>query len=343
MINILKVSIIETDWQSSAGRLAFIFRLMTTLFNKITNRVRIQVIFCIATFIAVYTFANLHPPPAMAISQISNIEVNVHKGSVSINVENASLREILLRISDEAGIRLVLYGGLQMPITQSFSNVPLTEGIRRLVGNHSVAILQRMVAGPDARKVLQDIVEVWVVDTAGSEKVSRITDSEPEKLKSVPQANISKNSIQNNESQPNISDIREKIQTQHQFEEDTEVGYWARILVTNHDRTIREQAITELERIGSEPAVAAIAIMIGDDDAQIRRHAVESLGNMDNDHTTPLVGQALIGDKDPSVRITAVRFFASQQNEISRAFLTTALKDTDKLVKALASKALSVY
>jgi HEAT repeat protein len=136
---------------------------------------------------------------------------------------------------------------------------------------------------------------------------------------------------------------REEILSLKEFEEDTDIGYWANILVTSHDRSTLQRAITELEWIGSDAAVAAIAIVLGDDDALLRRHAVESLGNMNSDQTAPLLGQALIGDKDSSVRMTAVKIFASQRNEISQAFLTTALKDPDPRIKALASQALSFF
>jgi len=128
--------------------------------------------------------------------------------------------------------------------------------------------------------------------------------------------------------------------TYPQFDKESDVGYWADRLINNADRSSREQAITELRLIGSDAAVAAIAIAFADNDVQLRRHAVESLGRVENVNAVQLLGQALLGDRDPSVRLSAVRFFANQNSEVSRAFLNTALMDKDKQVQALARQAL---
>ena len=180
-------------------------------------------------------------------------------------------------------------------------------------------------------------------DAGGSKGKTVIAGSGPEELNSDIKTDLSENIIQHEKSRPSLFIRKENVLSRPQFKEDSEVGYWAGILFNNLDRSTREQAITELKRIGSDDAVVAIATVLGDDDAQLRRHAVESLDNMDNDRAVPLLGQALIGDKDPSVRLEAVRFFASQRNEVSRGFLNTALKDRDQRVRELAKQALAVY
>jgi HEAT repeat protein len=86
--------------------------------------------------------------------------------------------------------------------------------------------------------------------------------------------------------------------------------------------------------------VAAIATVLGDNDVLLRRHAVESLGRTDNDNAVQLLGQALLGDRDPSVRLCAVHSFANQNSEVARAFLNTALQDKDAQEQALARQAL---
>ena len=52
-------------------------------------------------------------------------------------------------------------------------------------------------------------------------------------------------------------------------------------------------AITKLQRISSDNAVADIAMVLGDDKSQLRYHAVESLALTDNAKAAQLLVQAL--------------------------------------------------
>jgi hypothetical protein len=213
--------------------------------------------------------------------------------------------------------------------------------------------------GESYRKELQDIKEVWVFDSARPAADGPVSDTR-ESLSKNDAASLSSGDLSQpanpdsvagtdspidpqiaDPSKPQAAGIKEAA-TYPQFDKESDVGYWADKLIKNVDRSSREQAITELQRIGSDTALAAIATVLGDEDVQLRRHAVESLARTDNDNAVQLIGQALIGDRDPSVRLAAVRFFAAQHSEVSRAFLNTALKDKDAQVHSLARQALGV-
>lgn len=283
-------------------------------------------------------------PMAVAAGQRSEIEVNLQRGTLSVHLSNMPLVDILKIIGGEAGFRLMMVGSGKSRITQDFSNLPLSEGIRRLVGNRSVAMMYRIVDAPDNRKELQDIKEVWVFDAVGAAAEGPVSDVREEARK------IDVAVLLTEKEPPN--DLKEKkpvkpdaggfkaAATYPPFDKESDVGYWAERLISSDDLSGREQAITELERIGSDDAVAAIGIAFADDDVELRRHAVESLGRMDNDNVVQLLGQALLGDRDPSVRLSSVRCFADQNSEVSRAFLNTALADEDKKVQAMARQAL---
>ena len=301
-----------------------------------------------------------HDSMATSAEPRSEIKINLRAGTLSVHINNMPLVDILRTIGDEAGFKLVALGSLKSRITQNFSDIPLAEGIHRLVGNRSVAIMYQIVDAPDNRKKLQDIKEVWVfgsVRAAADGPVSDTRESlskndaaivssgdlgQPENLESVDRTESPNDRDKNNPPQPGVAGIKE-AKTYPQFDKESEAGYWADRLINNSDRPSREQAITELERIGSDTAVAAIATVLGDNDAQLRRHAVESLGRTDNENAVQLLGQALLGDKDLSVRLSAVRSFANLNDEVSRAFLNTALKDKDAQVQSLARQALGYY
>jgi hypothetical protein len=295
--------------------------------------------------------------PMAAAGHSSEIKVNLRDGTLSVHISDMPLVDILQAIGDEAGFKLVVLGSRESRITQNFSNIPLAQGIHRLVGNRSVAIMYQIGDAPDNRKEMQDIKEVWVFDAGQSEAGSPVSDTREDFLKidaavgsgdelsqsgkiASDAGTESPNDPQKYDpSQPGAGAIKESA-TYPQLDKESDVGYWADKLINDVDRSSREQAITELQRIGSDTAVAVIATVLGDIDAKLRCHAVESLGRVDNNYAVPLLGQALLGDKDPTVRLSAVRSFANQNNEVSRAFLNTALQDKDAQVQALARQAL---
>jgi len=330
---------------------------MMALVDGISKKGILKRLIHITAVLLIALMPGTHHPMATEAEQRSEIKINLRKGTLSVQISNMPLVDVLQIIGDEAGFKLMMLGSREYRITQRFSEVPLAEGIHRLAGNRSVAIMYQIVDAPDNRKAIQDIKEVWVfdsdraaVDEPDSETRKNFSKKDPEILSSTdlsqpenPEPVTGTDSTidpqKYNPPQPDGAGIKDAV-TYPQFDPESDVGYWADRLIKSADRSSREQAITELQRIGSDTAVAAIATVLGDDDSQLRHHAVESLAMTDNDNAVLLIGQTLIGDRDPSVRLAAVRFFAAQNSEVSRAFLNTALKDKDPQVQSLARQAL---
>jgi hypothetical protein len=308
---------------------------MLTLFDITAKKALLRSTFLFAVVLLTVLMPSAPVPMETDAGQRPEIEVNIQEGTLSIYVSDMPLVDVLQLIADEVGFKLMIHGSHQSRITQDFANIPLEEGIRRLVGNRSVAIMYQIVAASNNRKELQDIKTVWVFDSAETIAAGPVSNTREDLLK----AEAPNEPEKDKPPQPNAAGINEAT-TYPQFDKESDVGYWADTLINNADRSSREQAIIELQRIGSDAAVAAIATAFSDNDAQLRRHAVESLGRVDNMNAVQLLGQALIGDKDPSVRLSAVRFFADQNSEVSRAFLNTALTDKNEQVQALAKQAL---
>ncbi len=266
------------------------------------------------------------------------IHIELQDGLLSVQVEYAMLADVLDLIGAHADFNLILYGSFQMPITQSFSNVSLENGIRRLVRDHSVAITYKTVITPKSRGIQQDtITGVWVFETNGPPITTGFEDHDQVKTRK-PQGQMTAE-----DSSPSQQPERIETKDLSRFSEDSDVGYWVRVLGQSQDQDIREKAITTLKWIGSDTAVRAIATSLGDPAPELRRHAVESIGSITSDLTTPLLGQVLIGDPNVDVRAVAVRLFAERLDEPSRAFLNTALEDKDMRIRELAKQTLDSY
>jgi hypothetical protein len=75
---------------------------------------------------------------ATNVKQRSQIEVDLRSGTLSVHISDMPLVDVLQKIGEESGFKLVVIGHGESRITRSFSDIPLVEGIHRLAGNCSV-------------------------------------------------------------------------------------------------------------------------------------------------------------------------------------------------------------
>jgi hypothetical protein len=68
-------------------------------------------------------------------------EVIVHSGRLSVRVHQTRLDEVLEAVAREAGLEIVLQGAFDAPVTATFADRPLDEGIQRLCRGHSIVMI----------------------------------------------------------------------------------------------------------------------------------------------------------------------------------------------------------
>ncbi len=140
--------------------MALAFRIL-----KIYNIVRL--LFAVGIWILMPTVVLLSGY-TVAAERFSKIEIDLEAGTLSVEISDTPLVDVLEKIGEKAGFSLVLPLSLEDRITKKFSNVPLAQGIRRLVGNRSVAIVYQKEDVPRNRNDPQDIKEVRIFDTVGA-------------------------------------------------------------------------------------------------------------------------------------------------------------------------------
>jgi HEAT repeats len=91
------------------------------------------------------------------------LDVAVESGRLSLRAHEARLADVLEAIGRQAGVRIVLHGDLDTPVTETFVNLPLDEGVRRLSRWHSVVLIYGPLLGRTKGQVL---TEVWVMDSS---------------------------------------------------------------------------------------------------------------------------------------------------------------------------------
>jgi hypothetical protein len=96
---------------------------------------------------------------AAADSPGQTLDVTVTSGRLSVRVHEARLADVLEAVGRQAGVRVMLRGDVAAPITETFVDVALEEGIRRLSRSHSVVLVYDPSPPAGTGAVL---AEIWV-------------------------------------------------------------------------------------------------------------------------------------------------------------------------------------
>ncbi|MCP3872856.1 MAG: HEAT repeat domain-containing protein [Desulfobacteraceae bacterium] len=279
--------------------------------------------------------------PSIAGEQNLDITINSSNQVLSVCIENTSLSIVLKEIEKKSGCKIHLFSSQDDKITDSFSDLPLNQGIQRLAKNYSLALIYQIADTSVGTKKIQKIKEAWLFEgnntsNNNSSLVSNKNEAEQSTL------DIKGESITEKSNTPQLFKETQLLKPES-FDDHTNVGFWANRLFEAQEVDDKKQSITELQRIDSDESVAVITTVLGDKDIVLRQHAAECLKVMDNKGASQILAQILLGDPAASVRKTALGYFIGRKDEVSYAFLNTALQDKNVHIQKLAAKALKEF
>lgn len=81
-----------------------------------------------------------------------NESVQVRNGLLSIDVDNAPLETVLRQIAERANISIVINGPLRQPASLEISEVPIEEGLKRLLSDCNFSFQYAKVTAPDGEE-----------------------------------------------------------------------------------------------------------------------------------------------------------------------------------------------
>ena len=240
----------------------------------------------------------------------SSIEVVVDQGRLTISVQDAPLDEVLQAVGDESGIAIETRGDLAASITISFADVPLYEGIRRLLRGHSY-----MLSGDvdQSRRIEISVLTSYRTEApAGTGKVAT------------------------------PGDERGKLQRIRELagRKDAEaIAFLTRLAGGDPSPIVRSQAVAALGRLRIEEASAPVALALTDPSAAVRIQALRGVKTLKGADALQEL-QSIAGyDPNPVVRRQAVRLMSDIQNPQVSWLLKQAAADPDAKVSQEAKRA----
>ena len=260
---------------------------------------------------------------AAAEKRRAPIHVAIEQGSLTVDVRDAPLAEVLLAIAEEASFRLTLRGDLSGPVTWSFSGVPLDDGIKILVGDNSLVMIH---ARAKEGKLLS---KVWV--RASERGVVTIELKAPDPM--VYRGGVPP------EGTARLRSVRQLARRGDEAAADKLVS----LLAQDEDPVVRRIAAGGLGKIGGERAVAALKAALVDEDSSIQRRAIFELGRIGENEAAETLAEVLGNDPDADIRRFAARTLARLNSTAARSALEAALEDRENSVRAAAAAALSEW
>ncbi len=181
-------------------------------------------------------------------------KVTVERGVVTVDVRDMPLADVLRNISEQSGINIEVHSGGSVKVTQSFSDVGVDEGIRRLAPAYNVVL----VYGNDESKPgASRLVEVHVYETSSKSPVTAVV-------------NPQQRSTQ-------LSKVRELSREARRADPGAVLSLTG-LLAGDPDPAIRRSAAEALAGVRSPEAVTALRGGLSDQDPTVRGRSLHVAG-----------------------------------------------------------------
>ncbi len=265
----------------------------------------------------------------------ADIKVHMEGERLWMNAQTAPLVDVLQAVADAAKFELIAVGGLSISTTIGFHGVNLEDAINTLTENWSKIII-RTNTGPENWRP----VRVWVFGVPGLTDTGQegIPADKAESATVLPRPVLAELPVELVDTDPDIRIAG--IQQLYGFRQERAVHELGEILDGDRDASVRAGAINALIKIGGETAFLAVTAGLGDEQASVRRLVLQALVALEPTQAIQYLGQAVLGDTDPVVRLKAVELLSQTSHPAAQAFLNSATDDSDENVKRVASAVL---
>jgi hypothetical protein len=108
---------------------------------------------CVSLFIALTAWTSVWPPKPLG----AQMAVAVHEGQLSVDLREAPVQGVLAVIGQQAGLRVHGAAAAGRTVNAQFTDMPLDQGLRRLLRAASLSYTLLYARGPAATAILQEV------------------------------------------------------------------------------------------------------------------------------------------------------------------------------------------
>jgi len=278
--------------------------MFTTFSWPITERSKKKVLLILPVILlTLYTCQLIHTRKSKA-QEIFDITFNA--GQLSVNLKDAPLEKVLEEIMSQSGAKIWLTDSIDTKVTIEYNNVPIGEGIRRILRDKNYAFMY------DPKEPKEG--EISIVKKNKAKEIF----SHPVK-KSL--ENEKKRNKKKKDKDPSDSfEMLMKTAIEHENPED------------------RIDALISLGEIKDKKALTTIIKALENDpNMDVRLSAIDALFDFEDEEIIEPLSKAALNDKDSWVRENAIKELGDIGNDKAKGVLKKALNDEDASVREIAN------
>lgn len=285
---------------------------MTAFYNTIKKYAQISLLTAVASLhiFIINTHQGLFAdtPPGEEV-----FDIKFSSGQLSVKLKNSPLEKVLKEIMEQSGARIWLNDAIDTTVTTEFQNVPVREGVRRILKDKNYAFLYAPHEIKEGK--------LSIISASKSKEIFTKTKGEPPKKH--PQKPV----------QPAVKKGKGK-------KEKPPFETLVKDALENEDAGKREDAIIALGESKDKKAIETIAkALVNDPSEDVRLSSIDALLEIGDKSVAEPISQAL-KDRDPWVRESAVEALGEVGGEAAIEFIKNALNDEDGSVRELAQETL---
>ena len=293
--------------------LNFFYRIvMTTFYNTIKKSAQISLLTAVASL---HIFIiNKHQGLFADTPPVEEVfDIKFSSGQLSVKLKNSPLEKVLKEIMEQSGARIWLNDAIDTTVTTEFQNVPVREGVRRILKDKNYAFLY----APNEIKE----GKLSIISASKSKEIfTKTKEAPPKKHPQKPVQPTAKKSKAKKEKPPFEALVKDALE--------------------NEDAGKREDAIVALGESKDKKAIETIAkALVNDPSEDVRLSSIDALLEIGDKSVAEPLSQAL-KDRDPWVRESAVEALGEVGGEAAIEFIKNALNDEDGSVRELAQETL---
>ena len=281
----------------------------------------------------------LEPPEAKAQPAQLARGIQFADDSLTVKVTDMPLTELLQEIASQSGLTLVLPGSLQDRISVEFHQLPLKEGLRRILRHQNFALEYAEQAPEQGQSTAPRPTKLWILSRGDAGHPGQPTAGEHPRAPSSRRDEVEDSPVLEEALLSDDAGEREEAVKALGASGGPEAVGPLSLALADEDEDVREAAIAALADLGGEAAAEALAAALEDQDRRLRNRAVEALQDIGGEAAAEALGTAL-EDQDRRLRNRAVEALQDIGGEAAAEALGTALHDEDGRVRQAAVEAL---
>jgi HEAT repeat protein len=248
---------------------------------------------------------------------------------LTVESQDVPLSTLLRAIGEEAGFEVTIEGDLDTLIDHSFSEVPLLQGLRRLLDRHSFLMFF------DESENLRELRILAAVEGGGEQPFQPSVSIEADPSQAELEIWIL-DKLTSPQRDTRIVAVRRLVR----LEPGASVNIAARILESEPDPIVRGQTVATLGKIGGDQVPRLLDSALTDEQASVRKHAIRAWQAVGAEKAITALGRVVTEDPDREVRLMALQALIEINNDSSRDYLLLATTDHDESIRQTARQAL---